>query len=265
MNETEAYTRAERIDPVTVVHSWSADAFAAFKDGSGDGLSPDDVGGKIGQSFGADLEGVVADRLPTSQLKRSEVFCLNSDGSINTATVCAAIMAWGGMNQRFSKKFFSIAHEGWLAVADDIRKGQLDRKAAYNAFLALRDSGKLYGVGPAYFTKIIYFLTPRSSETQDHAYIMDQWAGCSINLLVCDELVKMDVTRRWRKDADEPDYSYRVSDANTGVGYEKFCVAADALRMHFNLTHDQVDRLMIANGGKNKSSWRKYVIGNRSI
>ena len=106
MNETEASTRAERIDPVTVVHSSSADALASFKVGSGDGLSPDDVGGKIGQSFGADLEGVVADRLPTSQVKRSEVFSLNSDGSINTATVCAAIMAWGGVNQRFSKKFF---------------------------------------------------------------------------------------------------------------------------------------------------------------
>ena len=174
-------------------------------------------------------------------------------------------MAWGGMNQRFSKKFFSMAREGWLGVADRIREGHLDRKAAYNAFLSLRDSGKLHGVGPAYFTKIIYFMTPRSSKTEDHAYIMDQWAGCSINLLVSDELVKMDVTRQWRKGANKPGFTYRVSDANTGDGYESFCKAADELRIHFNLTHDQVDRLMIATGGKTKSSWRKYVIENRSI
>lgn len=231
----------------------------------GDELHPDDIGGKIGQSFGQGLNGVDPNRLPKSQVTRSEVFSLNADASVNTATVCAAIMAWGGMNQRFSKTFFSMAYEGWLGVADRIRAGDLDRKAAYNAFLSHRNSGKLYGVGPAYFTKIIYFLTPRSSKTQDRAYIMDQWAGCSINLLVSDELVKMDVTRQWHKDANKPDFTYRVSDANTGDDYESFCKAVDALRIHFNLTHDQVDRLMVANGGKTKSSWRKYVIENRRI
>jgi hypothetical protein len=262
--KTEADTRTERLNPAKEAHSWSEGALSAFKDGIADGLHPDDVGGKFGQSFGEGLDGVILQLLPVSQVKRSEVFSLVNDASVNTATVCAAVMAWGGMNQRFSKKFFSMARDGWLDVADGIRIGQLDRQAAYNALSALRDDGKLYGVGPAYFTKIIYFLAPRSSATQNHTYIMDQWAGCSINLLVSRELVKMDVRRQWSKDAIEPDFTYRVSDANTGEEYEKFCVAADALRIHFNLTHDEVDRLMIANGGRIKSSWRNYVIKNRS-
>ena len=249
--------------PAPTSFSWSEGALRAFKDSMNDKLHPDDIGGKKGQSFGQGLDGVDPHQLPPDQVKRSEVFSLVDDTTVNTATVCAAIMAWGGMNQRFSKKFFSMAKDGWLDVADQIRAGQFDRKCTYDALSALRADGKLYGVGPAYFTKIIYFLMPREPETQVHAYIMDQWAGCSINLLVSEELVKMDVTRQWRK--DKPDFTYHVSDANTGDDYERFCVATDRLRVRFNLTHDQVDRMMIANGGKTKSSWRKYVIGNRSI
>ena len=264
-DETEADNRAERMDTVGRFDVWSHSALEAFRVGLNDALHPDDLGGKTGRGFGTDLKGVAKDQLPASQLKRTEVFSLNADLSVNTATVCAAVMAWGGMNQRFSGEFFSMADDGWLAVADRIRSGGLGRAGAYEAFLSLRADGKLYGVGPAYFTKIIYFLTPRSEGTQHHAYIMDQWAGCSINLLAARELVKMDVTRMWHKDAAKPSFNYRVSDANTANDYVNFCVAADALRARLDLTPDEVDRLMIGNGGRTKSTWRKYVLENRSI
>jgi hypothetical protein len=249
----------------TLSSGWNAAALAAFAEGTKDGLHPDDIGGKAVQSFARSLKHVDSTRLPQDQTKRSEVFSLVKDASIDTATVSAAIMAWGGMNQRYIPKFFDTAKDGWLEVADDIRKGDLDRGAAYARFAGLRDESNIYGVGPAYFTKLIYFLTPRPSEGYPNAYIMDQWAGCSINLLVDDELVKMDVTRTWKTRAKKAGSSFRVSDVNTAVEYEDFCSKVDALRAHFDLSPDQVDRQMIATGGKKKSSWRNYVIENRSI
>ena len=243
----------------------NAAALAAFAEGIKDGLHPDDIGGKAVQSFARGLKHVDSARLPKDQTKRSEVFSLAKDASIDTATVSAAIMAWGGMNQRYSPKFFDTAKDGWLEVADGIRKGDLDRGAAYARFAGLRAANNLYGAGPAYFTKLIYFLTPRPSEDYPNAYIMDQWAGCSINLLIGDELAKMDVTRTWKTGAEEAGSSFRVSDANTAVEYENFCSKVDALRAHLDISQDQVDRKMIATGGKKKSSWRKYVIENRRI
>lgn len=242
-----------------------SEAFKAFELGLEDGLHPDDAGGKNGQSFADSLQGVEADMLPQGRIKRSEVFAFAADVTMTTATVCAAVMAWGGMNQRFSERFFGLAGTGWLDVAERIRAGKLDRQQAYSEFSALRQNGKLHGVGPAYFTKLIYFLTPRQTGSDRHAYIMDQWAGCSINLLLRTELVKMDVIRNWHVGRDRPECIYRVSEANTATDYDQFCLAVDALRLKFNLQADQVDRAMIANGGKNKSSWRRYVIQHRSI
>lgn len=239
-------------------------ALDAFEVGMRDNLHPDDRGGKKGRSFGKGLAGVDPSKLPDRQLTRSEVFELAANRSVETETVCAGIMAWGGMNQRFSKRFFSAADAGWLCVADGIREGEVDRRAAYESLRALRDKGGLYGVGPAYFTKLIYFLMPRPSRSRNPAYIMDQWAGCSINLLLSKELVKMDVMRQWRKGAEEPVSTYRVSDANTADDYDRFCTSAETLRAHFNLKHDQVDCFMVARGGRDKSNWRRHVIENRS-
>jgi hypothetical protein len=247
------------------VFCWDPDALAAFKSGLDDGLDPDDVGGKKGQSFGQGLHGIATEHLPTDQIKRSQVFDLAASAIIDTATVCAAALAWGGMNQRLSPGLFSMRGAGWLDVANRIRAGKLDRKAAYEAFAQLRHARKLFGLGPAYFTKIIYFLTPRTEAKSDQPYIMDQWAGCSINLLLSTELVKMNVTRLWKPGKDKPDFTYQVSEANTGADYDTFCTAVDALRAEFGRSPDEIDRAMIANGGRKKSSWRQYVISNRTI
>jgi hypothetical protein len=249
----------------TPAAGWNPDALAAFKRGLADGLDADDVGGKKGQSFGQGLQGVAVEHLPTVRIKRSEVFALAANSGINTETVCAAAMAWGGMNQRFAARFFSLAGEGWLDVAERIRAGKLDRKAAYAELSRLRREGKLFGLGPAYFTKIIYFLTPRSDVQTDHPYIMDQWAGCSINLLLSRELVKMNVMRQWKSGNDRPELTFQVSEANSDADYDRFSTTVDALRAVCGLTPDQVDRAMIANGGRNKSSWRRYVVRNRTV
>lgn len=245
---------------------WNPDALKEFCKSRSNGLHPDDTGGKKGQSFAQGLKGVTVAQLPTGKIKRSRVFSMAADlSSVNTVTVCAAVMAWGGMRETFSKRFFSLADQGWLDTAEKIRAGSLDRKAAYCALSDLRQKGKLTGAGPAYFTKLIYFLMPRKADQKNHAYIMDQWAGCSVNLLVGRELVKMNVTRQWHIGKPKPVFDYQVSEANSGADYEAFCSAIDDLRQKFNITPDQIDRSLVANGGRNKSSWRRYVIENRHV
>lgn len=244
---------------------WNSDALEAFKVSLNDGLHPDDIGGKKGKTFGQSLQGIATEHLPSGQIKRSQVFELASNPKVDTVTVCAAALAWGGMNQRLSPGLFLMRGAGWLDVADRIRAGTLDRKTAYEKFTKLRRAKKLFGLGPAYFTKIIYFLTPKNEVLTSQPYIMDQWAGCSINLLLSKELVRMNVTRHWKPGTDQPDFTYQVAEANTGADYEAFCTSVDALRAECGLTPDQVDRAMIANGGRKKSSWREYVIANRKV
>ena len=134
---------------------------------------------------------------------------------------------------------------------------------AYKSFAELREQKKLKGAGPAYFTKLIYFLMPHSSTTAKLGYIMDQWVGCSVNLLTDQNTVLMNVEKTWKPNEGgaEPNYSFTVSDVNTSANYKEFCRAMDCLVNHLGRKVCQVDRALHSNRGK---SWRKYVIKNRT-
>lgn len=244
---------------------WNTGALSAFKFSLGANLITDEVGGRDVRSFAARLQGVGDAQLPEGRISRSGVFNLAENPEISTIAVCAAALAWGGMNEGFSQGFFAQAGNGWLDIADMIRRGELSRQQAYGEFSTLREGGQLPGIGPAYFTKIIYFLTPKCVAARKQPFIMDQWAGCSINLLLSQELVKMNVSRVWKRNKDKPDFSYQVSEVNTAEDYEAFCAAVDALRAECALTPEKVDRAMVANGGRKRSSWRRYVIENRTV
>ena len=59
----------------------------------------------------------------------------------------------------------------------------LCRVGAYKQFHRLVNEKKLTHMGPAYFTKLIYFLG-----SKQNGYIMDQWTARSMNLLrKCDK------------------------------------------------------------------------------
>jgi len=266
--KTETDTRAKRIDPVLAAAGWRTDVLETFKDSLKKPLDPDDVGGKNGKSFAQDLQDVDDARLPIGQIKRSDVLALAGDPSVGTVTVAAAVMAWGGMQMNFRDMLFKSSDTRWLDVATRFREGEIDRQEAYAQLRNLRMKGGLKGAGPAYFTKLIYFLTPCGPTKSAQGYIMDQWAGCSINLLLGHETVLMDVTRSWKqtKSGPEASSSFRVSDVNTETNYEAFCVAVDALVAGFpNHTADQIDRALIANGGRNPSQWRRYLIKHRTV
>ncbi|MCY4189346.1 MAG: hypothetical protein OXD30_12765 [Bryobacterales bacterium] len=185
----------------------------------------DDRPTKRGRTFDMGLPNVDVSVLPEGHVKRSRVLELTSSPEVNVHTVCAAIMAWGRMHQSHRDSLFKKSGREWFQVAQDIRRGAIDRKTAYSRFTELRRQEKLKGAGPAYFTKLIYFLSPRQETTLKIGYIMDQWAGCSINPLVGREIVLMNVTKTWKRQANDmaPSFGFTVADENTGDNYETFC------------------------------------------
>lgn len=226
-------------------------------------LDTDEPGGRNAKQFALGVSEADPEQLPDGLVSRSFLFGLVERSDIKTATICAAIMAWGGMRMNHRDM---VAGDGeWLTVADRIRHGDLTRQAAYEELQKLRAEGRLKGMGPAFFTKLIYFLSPRPGSSKPQAYIMDQWAGCSINLMAGKNIVLMDTSTGWHssKGVFYQSSNFRVSNANGGEHYEEFCLNMDALARECDKTADQIDRAVLGSGGRQKDIWRKYVIEHR--
>ena len=242
-----------------------AEPLEVFRESLDDLFDPDESGTKKGALFTDVLSEEDAAKVPKEEPRRSEVFALAGDDSVHVAAVCTAAMAWGGMHLGHWKLLWDTNDGGseaqWLTAAQWIRDGKPTRGQAYNRFSALRTEGRLKGMGPAYFTKLIYFLTRRDGTVPKPAYIMDRWAGSSINLLTGSNTVLLDGTRTWKRPKDGLDVSYgfTVSDANTGNHYEAFCTAVDRLAADGCLCVDQVDCALFSQGKDGPGTWRRYV------
>jgi len=116
-------------------------------------------------------------------------------------------------------------------------------------------------MGPAYFTKLIHFLMPFNNYGRPVGMIMDQWAGCSINVLLGTNLIRMDATFTWN--AENVSSKYTVSNTNNAQIYEAFSAAVHQLAGLVGRTVEVVDRAFLSIGGNNPGSWRQHVIANR--
>ena len=255
------------------------DPLAEFKASLDDCLDPDEQGQKTCRPFvdglsAVDTASLEVDpmllevdtaKLPDDGVKRSEVFDLAADRNVKVATVCVAAMAWGEMHLVHWNTLCRTSGGKWLEVAQCILDGKLTRAQAYERLKALRAQGKLKGMGPAFFTKLIYFLAPRGEPERKAGYIMDQWAGSSVNLLVDSELVLFDVIRTWNRPKDQPKatFVFTVSDENTNDDYEAFCSVMDRLACCFCLCVDQVDQAVFSVGRPKPGTWREYVRARR--
>ena len=238
-----------------------------FRESLDDCLNPDDEGRKTGAVFRDALPKEDAAKVPiwksTWKPRCSEIFALAAADcrSVEVEGVCTAAMAWGGMHLRHWKLLWEQRNREWLDVARCIRGGKLTRAKAYERFNTLRKEKKLTGMGPAFFTKLIYFLTQGKDREGKPAYIMDRWAASSVNLLTGSNRVLLDGTRSWKRPKDELkiSYGFTVSDANTSDDYEAFCSAVDRLAADFCLCVDQVDCALFSEGEDGPGTWRKYV------
>ncbi len=205
-------------------------------------------------------------------LNRSRLFDLQADRTTSTLELCISILAWGGMHGSNRNHLFNRSTEPWLEVAEAVRNGRLARQDAFAAFAKLNRKGKLVGMGPAYYTKLIYFLMPRDGACPV-GYIMDQWLGCSVNLICQQEVVRMDTMVIWtaqKRGAARSGFrraTSRVSPLNTSEHYERFCQAVELLaeRMGAGWTPDATELALMSSGGYSPAPWRSYVIQRRLL
>lgn len=233
----------------------------------------DQVEGKSPRKWyaGAPVEKPVADLERFGNgVDRSRLLALCSDPTIPTLDLCIAIFAWGGMRDSNRDHLFKRAVAPWLNVAKQIRDGQLTRQDAFDAFALLNHKRFLVGVKPAYYTKLIYFLMPREG-AGPIGYIMDQWLGCSINLICKQEVVRLDSGVYWANEGRGRARQVvqkavaQVSPLNTGKHYERFCRAVEmvAARMGSGWTPEAAELALMSRGGVPPAPWREYVIKNR--
>ncbi len=173
--------------------------------------------------------------LPNAQLNRTDVrlICRDSNHSVLFGYVCA--MAWG-LQRRANVKNAWGEHDKIADLLLQLRAGGLSRRQAYDLFCG---AGEVKGLGPSYFTKLLYFFSP----ALDY-YIMDQWTAKSINLLTGVHVVRV--------------YDDSPTRENKGGNYQAFCEEVDHLAKLLRQTGDQIEQRLFAGDGA-RTSWRAYV------
>ena len=157
------------------------------------------------------------------------------------------IFAWGGINRKHACSALQ-SFVGWEPIISNLRSEKCSSIEAYNQFYELRKSKKLSGIGPAYYTKLIFFCHPKHD-----GYIMDQWTARSVNLLV-------DQTEAHVR-LNKSKYFQGVSDTNDQRVYEKFCNNVERLAKKCGKGDpSEIEEALFSKGGRNKLDWRRYVI-----
>jgi hypothetical protein len=190
------------------------------------------------------------DGLPRIALNRHQLTKFCSEPG-NTDEACyIACMAWGGMRRNHGKTSWEM-REVWKPIVAHLRTGATTRIEAYRDF----NSAKIVGLGPAYFTKLIFFLRPELK-----GYILDQWTAKSISILFKQRFIDIQGDNRKKR--------HHVTRSNDAQIYDRYCSAVETLANELkkiagkeDASGDMVERMLFSLGGKSsKGAWRSYVI-----
>jgi len=184
------------------------------------------------------------DLLSTEKVSREFIFSLVQNKEVDIKICIISILAWGGMNRSHGLNLFS-GKQDFISLCERIRNGELSRKEAYAEFSDLRQKNLLKGMGPAYYTKLIFFLMPN----KPMGYIMDQWTSRSINLLFEPKIIKTSIDKK---------LAHTVKDTNTADNYEMFCVCVEKIAEKMKLTPQTIEMMMFSTG-RGKGKWRNYL------
>ncbi|MGO6781227.1 8-oxoguanine DNA glycosylase OGG fold protein [Rhizobium ruizarguesonis] len=197
--------------------------------------------------------------LPTERLDREQLFSKLAASDLELREKCALIFAWGGMKIDHGKSAFASFDE-WRYDVKRIQAGEVSRLEAYAALLAKRTPG----MGPAFFTKLIYFFGRCAAKSSSSGgYIMDQWTARSVNLLSGEKVVALSSGMHWPKaQIDGVRLGKAVTAENGPDTYEAFCQFIDCLASKFECAPDFVEEVMFSHGGNSKGRWRLYVLEN---
>ncbi|MBT9293096.1 8-oxoguanine DNA glycosylase OGG fold protein [Prosthecodimorpha staleyi] len=183
--------------------------------------------------------------LETDHPSREQLTAFCSVSSRDALDLFLAISAWGGMKVRHAQS--ALSHEEALREAlGALRDPALrDRREAYTIFRTARAAGRLPGIGPAYYTKLIFFVRPDLN-----GYIMDQWTARSVNLLTQQNAINLG--KEWN-----------VLDDNTADGYERFCQHIEHIASELDVSPVAAEMRLFSYGGRRPGRWRLYVKGCR--
>lgn len=176
-------------------------------------------------------------------LTRAVLKDLCADPTVPDRDCLWAILAWGAMKLDAAKRL-APNEKVWAKVVGRLRMGDLDRTSSYKICSDAMSGLPAGGIGPAYFTKLIYFANPRHD-----GYIMDQWTSRSINFLV----EGAPTIRMRTKDHVDP--------RNTPSVYEQFCSIVEELSTHLlRRTPEETEQCLFSQGGREKGKWRSYLL-----
>ncbi|MAS05413.1 MAG: hypothetical protein CL534_12125 [Ahrensia sp.] len=191
----------------------------------------------------------IIDNIPDEKMTRDALSKYVNDASRTPLEIIFAILGWGGIGADNFRRFLERGTKPFEAVVSDIRKNKLERYDAYDRIKALKPGKKpadwlLYGISPAYYTKVIFFLTRESGRP---GYIMDQFSGRSVNFLWNDEAVILNETGKVHSD-------------NNAENYIFFCARVEALatKLSTRKTTRSGEEVEFALFNPN-SHWRKYL------
>ena len=187
--------------------------------------------------------------LPNTNLTRAQVMqiCRDPAYPVLFGYVCA--MAWGLQGaQPGGYKHVTTAWRNSSRIAkilNTLRGGGLTRCQAYDLFIG---NNTVPGLGPAYFTKLIYFFGSNVD-----GYIMDQWTAKSVNLLTGSCVVRMS--------------GNAVYNRNKSGNYQAYCEEVDLIASQLTaiknppskITGEQAEEMLMSKGGHNPWPWRAHV------
>nr|WP_313634780.1 hypothetical protein [Brevundimonas diminuta] len=169
----------------------------------------------------------------------------------NPHRALAAILAWGGTGYR-AREGVSSTWQNWVTTFDFLRGKPAETQYAH--YLAATGNRTLKGLGPAFFTKAVFFTADRDAP----GYILDQWTARSANALTNDRTF---VRLTSQKKEVQPDGVFRpagfiVSSANDATRYSRFNRLVADLAENLDCSPEHAELLMFSKA----TWWRAYLV-----
>lgn len=191
--------------------------------------------------------------LCTQEVQRDELRELwKADQSVHS--LFWTTMAWGGMHRRHARTLAG-QEESALRVCERLKRADITGTEAFEEFASLSTCGTIPGLGPAFFTKLIFFCCP----TED-SFILDQWTACSVHLLTLQARMPAVVVSK-RSEIPTKISAY-VSNRVTAHDYGRFCEIVLELGERLGITGEEAEHRMFGLGGRQRTAWRQHVMEN---
>lgn len=207
------------------------------------------------QSVDPSLKGLYA--LPSYGFTRTTLRALWANKAVSTEVCVLSTLAWGEMTSRNARKLLpTIAN--WLSLCDEVRQGKHTRKSAFSAFAKLKAAKMMPGMGPAYFTKIIFFADPKGD-----GYILDQWTARSTHLLTGQSkwpAILVNAETRAKAKVKPESLRVRVVDRVTADHYEDYCAMVEHIGGTQNMHPHTVEEKLFSAGGHSPHPWRHHLM-----